>query len=458
MRAFQTTAFALGALVLSLILSISTYELVRNLAVRSEQATNLRQAYVSASLVNAGLRTSNPNIVNVLSGLEVPSGSTPILNTDNKWYSSSLQGGRSTIPRSLRDLVTSGAPGFQRFLLGRKVEMAVGIPLVATHSYYFELFDLSDTTHMLSLLTYSLLAASILTTVAGAAMGLWTSRKILAPIEQIALAAGEIASGDLDTHLWTDDLDLFELASSFNSMVDALRSRVVKDARFASDVSHELKSPLTTIQNSLQIMEHRVAEMAPPARQAFEMLSEEIGRFDRLVQDLLELASSDYVDNKMSLEPLSPRELLVNCLNNQKDFSGTVDVDPALDELEILADKRGFERIVSNLVDNADKYARGLDRVRAEKHGNHLRLFFEDRGPGISDHDKVRIFDRFARGTGKDRRMAGRGTGLGLSIVQEHVRTLRGSVWVQDRPGGGCSFIIDIPIKGSQESLRETTP
>ncbi len=457
MRAWQVTGFALGALILSVILSSSAYELVRNLALRSEQSADLRQAYVSASLVNAGLRTSTPNIVEILSGLEVPSGSTPFLFYDSKWYSTSLQAGRNVIPVDLRHIVSNKSPAFQRFILNSKVSMAVGIPLVASHSYYYEIFSFSDLERTLRLLTYSLALASALTTLAGAAMGLWTSRRLLAPLEEIANAASEIAKGDFETHLVTNDSDLLALASSFNSMVDALKNKIAQDARFASDVSHELRSPLTTIQNSLEIINHRKDEMAPRTRQAFEFLVDEIARFDRLVQDLLEIASSDSTSTNLVMEDLGTFELLENCFRSNRSSGFILDISAQLSGTRIYADKRRFERIIDNLVENASKYAGGLERVRALRVGDSLRLQFEDRGPGIPDHDKVRIFDRFARGSGRDRRMLGRGTGLGLSIVQEHVRTHRGRIWVEDRNEGGSIFVVELPLQVGQDVLWETT-
>ncbi|MGD0391647.1 MAG: ATP-binding protein [Acidimicrobiales bacterium] len=118
-------------------------------------------------------------------------------------------------------------------------------------------------------------------------------------------------------------------------------------------------------------------------------------------------------------------------------------------------DKRRFERVMANLFDNAALYAGGVTRVVVERdpHGPDgtqppkcIRVVVEDHGPGIPEHERQHLFERFYRGSRAGQRASSEGTGLGLSLVAEHVRLHGGAVWIQDAPGGGSQFIVELPF------------
>ncbi len=443
-RARVTAAFALGALVLSVILAAITYTLVRSETLRSEQSTDQRQAFVAASLIHAGLRASNPDIPVLLGSLGVPAGSIPILAYQGSWYSTSLGAVRDSLPPGLRRLVTSGSAATQRFELNGIPNFAVGVHLAGTGASYFEVFSMANLHHTLDILFFSLASAAGATTLGGLGVGRWASQRVLAPLRETARAAAAIAGGRLDTRLVAGDADLADLATSFNSMVEALQRRMRRDARFASDVSHELRSPLTTIQTAVQVMQHRREELPARSAQALDLLSVEVDRFERLIQDLLEISSSEGA--RMALEEVDPGELLLQCIAATGVTGFPVDVDPALSGAVLKADKRRFERVVANLVENAQMHAGGVTRVSATRIGNSVQIAVEDAGPGVPENERQVIFDRFARGSAARRRAAGRGTGLGLSLVEEHARLHGGHVWVEDRPSAGSRFVVELPL------------
>jgi signal transduction histidine kinase len=271
---------------------------------------------------------------------------------------------------------------------------------------------------------------------------------VLAPVSAAARAAADIAGGHLDTRLDEgSDADLAVLSSSFNHMVDALKERIERDARFASDVSHELRSPLTTVATSLQVMLARRDEMPERARVALDLLAADVDRFERLVQDLLEISRFDAGVARLAVEDVRLSELLTHAVPPSS--SASIDIAPDAEAVTIRADKRRLERVVTNLLNNADAHGGGAVRVGLRRTGTSLRLEVDDNGPGVPPKDRPRIFERFARGAAAGRRSgsSGDGVGLGLALVDEHVRLHRGRVWVEDAPGGGARFVVELPIK-----------
>ncbi|MCA1836316.1 MAG: ATP-binding protein, partial [Actinobacteria bacterium] len=117
-----------------------------------------------------------------------------------------------------------------------------------------------------------------------------------------------------------------------------------------------------------------------------------------------------------------------------------VDQPPPL----VLADRRRLDRVVVNLLDNAERHGGGPVRVAVLRRDGCVRLEVDDAGPGVPAHLRDRVFERFARGAASDRRDDG-GTGLGLAVVAQHVRAHGGTVWVEDRPCGGARFVVELP-------------
>jgi len=453
LRARVTTTFALGALALSVVLSVVTYELVRTETLRSEQAADERQAFVSANLVRAGLRSPSPDVPALLGNLAGPAGSVPILYLHGQWYSASLGARREAVPAALRRAVLGGRAATERFELPGQVAFAVGVPMVDSKGGYFELFSLSDLAHTLDVLFLTLVAAAAATTMAGALAGRWASGRLLAPVRETARAAAAIAAGRSDTRLVASDADLVDLASSFNAMVEALQERMQRDARFASDVSHELRSPLTTIRTAVQVMERRREELPERSARALDLLAAEVDRFERLVQDLLEISASEGRLGKVSFEEVDPVELVTQSLAQGGRTDVPVEVSSSVGGLTIQVDKRRMERVIANLIENAEMHAGGVTRVFIDAGAGWVRVVVEDCGPGVPPEERRTIFERFARGSAGRRRAAGRGTGLGLSLVVEHVSLHGGKVWVEDRPGGGSRFIVELPAERPGQAL-----
>ncbi len=294
LRTRVTTAFALGALLLSLGFAVLTYQLSRTYLLRQRETSVLRQTYANASLVKSALRSPEPDIPRLLASVELPAGSSPLVLHHGSWFGASVAVGPEAIPAALRRTVTAGEVARQRYVRQGVPQLVVGIPLAAVDGAYFEVFPLSELDRTLAVLRNSLTAAAVATTLAGATVGRWASRRVLAPVADVAAAAVAVAGGRLDVRLDEGgDPDLSSMAVAFNRMTDALQARIQRDARFASDVSHELRSPLTTLAAALQVMSARRADMPQRARDGLDLLTEEVARFETLVEDLLEISRID---------------------------------------------------------------------------------------------------------------------------------------------------------------------
>jgi two-component system, OmpR family, sensor histidine kinase MtrB len=330
--------------------------------------------------------------------------------------------------------------------------LAVGVPLESINGAYFEIVSLEELEGTLESIGISLLAAALLSTLAGAAVGWWAARRVLRPLHGIGEAAHAIATGRLETRVEaSEDADLATLADSFNEMAAAMEERVQRDARFASNVSHELRSPLMTLAASIEVLQNQRDDMPERAKAALDLMAADIERFRQLVEDLLEISRFDAGVMHLDLEEVRVDELVMQAVAASTDVDVTVDIDADLAGVVVKADKRRLSRVIANLLDNAAKYGDGASRVELRKAGHAVLIAVEDQGPGVPPEDREAIFFRFNRGSSAGHRRGIDGVGLGLALVAEHIRLHGGSVWVEDRANGesGARFVIELPAEAS---------
>ena len=453
LRTRVTLAFAFGALLLSVAFSAVSYGLVRNYLVSQQEDAAMDEALVNARLTRDSLRGPDPNLPSILASLRTPSDSPAVVFYADNWFSSApLDVGQESLPPELRRAVAQGTPSRQSYRVVRNggPRLAIGLPLPLVGARYFEIFSLVELERTLDFLGFALLGAGLATTVAGAAVGRWASTRLLRPVADVAQAAAAIAGGRLETRLGeVEDADLAILVSSFNSMVDALQERIERDARFASDVSHELRSPLTTLATSVGVLAGRRDELSERARAALDLLEADVARFQRLVEDLLEISRFDAGVAQLNREDVRLGELVRRAVAAAGANHVPIELSPAAEHLAVSVDKRRMERVIANLVENAGFYGSGATRVRVDRGRTVARIGVEDDGPGVPPEEREAVFRRFFRGSaaGK-RRSGGQGSGLGLALVAEHVRLHGGRVWVEDGEGGtGARFVVELPVE-----------
>ena len=447
LRTRVTVAFAVGALLLSAGLASLTYGLARSYLVRQRETSLLRQTYANARLVRTALLSADPDIPQLLASVQLPARSTPLLRRGQTWFGASADVGTDTIPKALRNTVDSGTPARQRLHRGGVPQLVVGIPLPAVDGAYYEVYQLLELDRTLRILRNSSIAAALVTTLAGATIGRWASRRLLSPVAAVSAAAAAVASGRFDVRLEeSGDPELSSMAASFNQMTDALLARIQRDARFASDVSHELRSPLTTLAAAIEVLNSRRDEMPDRAQTGLDLLTAEIGRFERLVENLLEMSRIDAGVEDLVVEDILLGQFVVEAARTRRDPAPAVDLEPGAGKTVVRADKRRLERVLANLVENAERHGGGVSRVVVEREGSWAGFAVEDAGPGIPPEERDKVFDRFFRGRAAGMRGGEEGSGLGLSLVREHVGLHGGRVWVEGGDAGGTRVVVRLPV------------
>jgi signal transduction histidine kinase len=450
LRTRITIAFGIGALLLSTMVSATTWALTQQNLLDQRESSATAQVYTNADRLRSRLTPELEDPSTVLSSMLTPTGSNPILLLGDDWFPVTPEYGEVALPSTLRRMVRDGQPARMRFDYLGSTHLAVGVPIEAVDGAYFEIVSLDELETTLESLGISLIGASLGTTLAGACLGWWTSRRVIRPLTTVVRAAQSIARGNLDTRLEaTLDPDLTPLADSFNGMVVALKDRIERDARFTSNVSHELRSPLQTLAASIQVLENKRDDIPDQARGALDLMVAEIDRFKQLVDDLMEISRFDTGVDQLELHEVRLAELVMQAVGTSTDDEVPVDIDAELAGVVVMADKRRLMRVVANLLDNAAKYAGGASRVELRRRDGDVHIAVEDDGPGIPAEDRDRIFHRFNRGSSASRRGGIDGVGLGLALVAEHVRIHGGAVWAEEKPDGsqGARFVIALPAQ-----------
>jgi two-component system sensor histidine kinase MtrB len=446
LRSRIVLGFAAGALLVSVVLVSTTWFLARGYLIGQREDLLTRQAFADANVLASRLSTAGTDVGEAVAELVPSGGADVVVRSGGSWYSSSLDAGARDVPAELRDIVAGGAAGTLRVDTPEGPALLVGVPVDSADVEFYELAALTELRQVLRTLAAVLAAGALAATAAGAAFGVWTSRRAVQPLEQVAGAATRIAGGELTTRLpATDDPDLLAIVASFNSMVDALAARIERDARFVGDVSHELRSPLTGVVTSVEVLAARRAELSPRADQALTLVQGELRRFRQTLDDLLELARIDEAPQAAAV-PVPLAALVREVLAASDRDPGLLVADPD-EETTVLGDKRSLERAVRNLLDNADRHAGGASAVHVQRREGTVVVSVDDDGPGVAAEDRERVFERFARGPNAARRSLP-GAGLGLAIVAETAGQHGGAAWCSAAPGGGARFSLSLPGVG----------
>ena len=274
------------------------------------------------------------------------------------------------------------------------------------------------------------------------------ARRFTGPLEELTTAARKMSEGKLDQHIeFTSGDEIGRLADQFNVMARRLNYYTNNLKKFAADVAHEVRTPLTTM--SLLTKALKEHDMEPQQQREFvEDLDSELDRLVQLVNDLLELSKLE--KNQVEYEEVTMNFLLRDMIRENKfrfKQAGVDLIDFIPDDmLKVSAVPMQLRQVVSNLLDNALNYtpAGGSVTLSLYREGNEVITKVEDTGSGIPKEDQSFIFERFYR-VDQARSREGGGTGLGLAIVSEIVAKHNGRVWLESEEGRGSSFYFALP-------------
>ena len=448
--------FSLGSLLLAVFLSAAAYSFTRSSLVNQRDRTAVSTAVRNAGLVGRELSGTPVDASGAMSALADQGVDQVVVLYDGRWSSGTGRFDQRQIPIQLLDRVLAGTASRMTTTAADEPVIVVGIPLPDQNATYFEFASLSDVDETLNSVGLSLVFGALITSMFGVVIGWFAASRAVRPLADAAQAAQLIAGGRLDTRLEVnDDHDMRVLATSFNDMASALQARVERDARFASDVSHELRSPLMTLAASVEVMQARRDEMPERAQTALDLLVSDVTRFQGLVEDLLEISRFDAGAIRLHREDLLVAEFVRQAVAVSSKPTTPVLVSDRGETMVMQGDRRRLARVVANLIDNAWLHGGGEPAVfvsEAENEGEpigHVWIAVEDHGPGVPLDERDLVFERFARGGVAGRRSSSDGAGLGLALVDEHLRMHGGRVWVEDRRDGetGARFVLELPAE-----------
>ena len=289
-------------------------------------------------------------------------------------------------------------------------------------------------------------------------------------MREAAKTAEALASGDLgkrmDVH---GDDEIARLGSAFNEMANSLQLQINRlenlssvQQRFVGDVTHELRTPLTTLRMAAGVIHSSKKTFEPALQRSVELMMVQLDRFERLLEDLLEISRFD--SQVAVVEPVEFDICLLttNAIDDLRLVASEVGVhielDRPADSVYVKGDIRRVERILRNLLTNAIDHAEQKPIKVTIKHDEHaVAISVRDFGVGLDKESSLRVFDRFWRADPSRSRIRG-GTGLGLSMALEDARLHNGELEVYGEPGNGANFVLTLPKHAGGEIPQRIIP
>jgi two-component system sensor histidine kinase BaeS len=309
--------------------------------------------------------------------------------------------------------------------------------------------------------TALLVGAGLIAGLTGAALlfsGLISSMR--RPLEELVEASGRLAAGDLSTRVTVGGLsETAALGAAFNEMAADLQRRAGERDRldrmkdeFVLTASHELRSPLTSVQGFAELLMLERDKLSPRQADTVEIILDNTRHLVRLLNDLLDLARSDA--GRLTIKPVSTEVAplvaeAVRTMRGQTEAAQQVLTEEvAVDLPPLRVDPDRMRQVLLNLLTNAHEYCpeRASILVAARRNGADVEISVTDNGPGIPEDQLEHIFERFTRGdAGLTQRVGG--TGLGLAISRSLVELHGGTIGAQSVPGQGSTFSIHLPTE-----------
>ena len=327
--------------------------------------------------------------------------------------------------------------------------------------------------HDLLLLLLVLGFATVLSLLFGYAV----SGALVADLDKVSKAARRLAAGDLTTRAGLDGRgEVAQLGMAFDQMAGQLQASIERERaqelarrEMVAAVSHDLRTPLTTMRAMVEAVTDGVVSEPGEVRRYLDLIRGEVRHLSRLIDDLFELSQIESGALRLELAPTDVPELVIQMLEAYeapaRDAAVALEHEADAAMPRVSADAARLMRVLRNLIDNALRYtpAGGRVQVAARLDGagrRAVRVAVRDTGPGLPEGESERVFERFYRGararTRGDAHISGgvggsstSGAGLGLTIARGLVQAHGGRMWAENHPEGGAVFQFTLPLSGA---------
>ena len=345
--------------------------------------------------------------------------------------------------------------------IGQKVQ----IPNAGQYEMYI-IFSLANQEQTLDLISRSLFVGGFVLLLLVALITWLVVRQVVRPVRAAAMIATEFTAGDFQKRLQVNSQDeISTLGLAFNEMAESIEKQIARlenlsrvQQRFVSDVSHELRTPLTTLRMASEVIHSTKETFDPIVARSAELLVAQLDRFEKLLEDLLEVSRFDAEVAVLEAVDFDMVQLVQRCADDlglvAKERKTEIYVKSNQPVVMVKADIRRVERILRNLLANAIDHSEEFQidvRIVASDHD--VAVGVRDYGIGLDENALTRVFDRFWRADPSRARTRG-GTGLGLSIALEDARLHNGELEAWGRPGRGAHFVVTLP-RNTWESIDQ---
>lgn len=335
----------------------------------------------------------------------------------------------------------------------RKGDLFAG---TARIGYYGPFFLSDNDLAFISTLNRMIVIIGLVALIAALILGAVMSRRMIKPLSRAVSAAGEISRGYYGGRITekSDTREIIQLTSAINGLAESLQTQEGLRKRLTSDVAHELRTPLATLQSHMEAMIDGIWE---PDSERLKSCHEEIIRISRLVGDLEKLARFEGENLRLDKSVFDVRELAGSIkINMEAEFlQKGVHLSVQGDSTSVLADRDKISQVMINLLSNALKFTDegGKVDLAVEQGQGQVLITVSDTGAGISEEDLPHIFERFYRADPSRNRLTG-GSGIGLAIVKAIVEAHGGAVSAESEIGKGSRFTIKVPERPEEDTRR----
>jgi signal transduction histidine kinase len=278
------------------------------------------------------------------------------------------------------------------------------------------------------------------------------SRWVADPLQEVVHAAQRYPDGELKSILPTGPHEVQDLTRAFNSMITRVESSQKSQRDFVANVSHELKTPLTSIQGFAQAILDGTADTPEARTQAAQIIYNEAGRMHRMALDLLDLAKLEGGTADLNMSRVDVKALLETIVEKFSPQARRVGIHLQLNVPSnlpsLIGDGDRLAQVFTNLTDNALKFtpAEGQVILSAATAGAEMQISITDSGVGVPKEALPRLFDRFYQVDPSRAGGESHGAGLGLAIVREIIQAHNGKISVRSEVGHGTTFVIHLPL------------